>query len=325
MTVKDVTWRRVYDRLWLRFNREGFGFEDALEVAFGKKEFSNREIKYASKLLNEMEDNAHAIDTRASYDQRVRRYRLLNPEKVSNARAVFQKVEQKALQKDKGYTLTDLIKGAGKSAKWNYMYIKDSAVGFWTNYYRSVDVHHISIREEDMDGWIALFRLWNTQILVNERIVHESTTKSQAIHIHTDLDNRKEQTAEMTNMHYQPPHYAIAECLSDGDILEAVAIMIRRMGTLEWKNVREAARMDGVINSLGFCMDAVNREANRKVFAPELIKEVEKRIEKRTEVIGKTPELGTSVRVGYKDLEKKWDVKCYQESVFTKAVEDLVR
>jgi hypothetical protein len=82
MALKDVTWRLVYDRLWLRFKVEEFRFEDALEVIFGKK-FSGKNVKYASKLLNEIEDNAYAIHTRASYDQRVRLYRLLNPEKVS--------------------------------------------------------------------------------------------------------------------------------------------------------------------------------------------------------------------------------------------------
>lgn len=320
MGLKDVTWRLVYDKLWLRFNGEEFIFEDALEVIFGKK-IGSKEVKYASKLLNEIEDNAYAIHTKASYDQRIRLYRLLNPEKVSNARAVFQRV----CQKDKAYTFVDLVKEANKSVNWNYMYIKDSAVGFYSNYYRSIDVHHLSIEEEDLNGWVALFKLYGSQILVNGKVVSESISKAQAIHLHTDLSSRDDQIAEMSNLHYQPPHYTIAECLEDNDVLGALAIMISSKDTLMWNKVIEAAKNSRVINILGFCMDAINKEVNKEVFNKRLLKKIEKLIEKRIETIGKTLELGTTIYIDYQTLEKKWNVKCYQASVFRKAVEDLIR
>jgi hypothetical protein len=47
----------------------------------------------------------------------------------------------------------------------------------------------------------------------------------------------------MTNLHhYQPPHYAIAECMEDDDIPGALAILIRCVNTLKWKRVIETAR-----------------------------------------------------------------------------------
>lgn len=323
MALKDVTWRLVYDRMWLRFKVEEFRFEDALEVIFGKKKFSGKEMKYASKLLNEIEDNAYAIHTRASYDQRVRLYRLLNPEKVSTARAVYQMVHQW----ESGFTLEDLVKEANRAVKWNYMYIKDSAIGFWTNYYRSIDVHHIAVLEEDLDGWIALLKLWDTQLLVDGKIIHESKAKAQAIHIHTDLSSREDQAAEMTNLHYQPPHYAIAECLEDDDILGALAILIRCVNTLKWKRVIETARTYRVINTLGFCMECINKEANKEIFSEKILEKIEKSVEKRTEIIGKITEFGTTIyqRFHFQTLEKKWNVEYNQANVFTKAVEDLVR
>jgi hypothetical protein len=321
MTLKDVTWRLVYDRLWLRFKVGEFWFEDALEVIFGTKKVSGKEVKYASKLLNEIEDNAYAIHTRASYDQRVRLYRVLNPEKVSNARGIYQIVHQKGRE----FTFEDLVKEANRAVKWNFMYIKDSAIGFWTNYYRSVDVHHISILEADLDGWIALFKLWDTQILVDDTIIHESKANAQAIHLHTDLGSREDQAAEMTNLHYQPPHYAIAESLENNDLLGALAILIRCVDTLKWKRVMEAARTYSVINRLGFCMECINKEANKELFSKKILEKIEKSVEKRTETIGKIPELGTTTYLHFQTLEKKWNVKCYQANVFTKAVEDLVR
>jgi len=317
--LKDVTWRLVYDKLWLKFRGEEIRFEDILEVIYGKRKFSVREIKYASKLLNEIEDNACAIHTRASYDQRVRIYRLLHPEKISNARAVFLKIHKK----DRTYTLSDLVKEANKSVNWNYMYIKDSAAGFWTNYYRSIDVHHLSIKEEDLDGWLALFKLYGPQILVNDKIVYESTSKAQAIHLHTDLSSREDQVAEMTDLHYQLPHYTIAECLEDDDAQGALAVMVRCKDTLMWDKVIEAVKSARVINTLGFCMECINKEANKSIFNIKILKKIEKLIEKRTEIIGKTPEL--EVTIDYQDLEKKWNVKCYQTAVFKKIVEDLVR
>ncbi len=319
MPIKDVTWRREYDKLWLRFTSEEFGFEDALDVIFGKK-FGKKEVKYASKLLNEIEDNAYAIHTRASYDQRVRLYRLLNPEKVSNARAVYTKVWEKG----KGFTSMDLTKEANKSLKWNYMYIKDSAIGFHTNYYRSIDVHHLSIYAEDVDGWTALFKLWDSQILINDKVVYESKAKKQAIHLHTDLKSREEQVTEMTNLHYQPPHYTLVEALEDNDILGALAIMIRKKGTLEWDKVIKIAKANRVINTLGFCLECINKEAGKGVFSKKITKKVEGFIDKRTETIGKIPELGVSINLDYENLEDKWNVKCYQSANFEKAVLDLL-
>jgi len=318
MVIKDVTWRLVYDKLRLRFNTEEFGFEDALGVIFDKKKFSSKDIKYGSKLLNEIEDNAYAIHTKASYDQRVRLYRLLNPEKVSDARGVYQVVHQKK----KGFT--SLAKEASRLKKWNYMYIRDSASGFYSDYYRSIDVHHLSIKEEELDGWIALFKLWDCQILVNNRIVHESISKAPAVHLHADLSSRWDQVAEMTNLHYQPPPYTIAECLEDNDVLGALAIMAKSRDTLMWNKVMEIARNNRVINTLGFCMEYINKEANKEVFSRRLLKKAEKLMEKRLETIGKTPELGTTVKTEHQDLEKKWNVKCYQVANLRKAVEDLI-
>jgi hypothetical protein len=323
--LTDVKWRLVYDKLWLRFKSEEFRFEDALEAIFEKKKFSAEEVKYASKLLNEIEDNAYAVHTRTSYDQRIRLYRVLNPEKVSNARAVFVKLFDKASQRGMGIHFGKLAEEANKSLKWNYMYVKDSAVGFLTGNYRSIDINHISVFEKDLDGWIALFRLWNCQIIVNNKVVYESKAKAQAVRIHVDLDGR-EGVNEMTNTHYQLPEYAIAECLEDGEILDALAVMItnRNMGMGNWDKAIKSAKVHGVINTLGFCMDVINKEANKKVFSSELVEKVEKSVNERIETIGQKPEIGTSVNLDYQNLENKWNVKCYQASVFRKAVLDLL-
>jgi len=318
MALRDVTWRLVYDKIRLRFSSNEFRFEDALETIFGKKKFNEREIKYASKLLNEIEDNAYAIHSRAEYDRRARLYRLLSPEKVSDARGIYQMLHQRG----EGFTFDDLAREANSWKKWDYLYVKDSAIGFHTDYYRSIDVHHLSVLEDDTDGWIALLRFLGSQILVNDKVVHESD-KGLVIHLHTDLESRKDQLSE-TKDYYQPAHYALVEALEDNDIPGALAIMIIKRNSLEWEKVIETARTSGVINTLGFCMECINKDAEKKVFNNSLIRKVEKFKSKRKESMGKKPELSVSVEIGYSSMEKKWNVECFQAASFRKAVLDLL-
>jgi len=313
-----VTWQSVYDRLWVRFKAGQFKFEDVLEVVYpDKKRFSGREVKYASKLLNEMEDNAYMITARADYDQRVNIYQLLSPDRVTQAWGVYSTWHKKG----KPTHLQNILKEVNKHVGWGYMYIKDSAVGFHTNYYRSVEVHHISVLEEEWDGWVSLFKLYDYPIILNGRIVAESKSISETIHFHTDLGDRPEQEG-MSDLHVQPHPYTIIECLEDGNVLDALAVLVRKKPSLDWDRLTEAAKAHGVVNTLGFCMETLNREAGKEVFSVKLLSKIKKYIKDRTQVIGEKPELGVSVDLGYQDLEKKWNVKCYQAEVFEKIVLD---
>ncbi|MBU4220200.1 MAG: hypothetical protein KKA10_01035, partial [Euryarchaeota archaeon] len=66
----------VYDRLWLSFHKHFFRFEDAMSMIYPEtKKFTQKQLKYVSKLLNEIEDNGYAVHKKADYDQRVYLYR----------------------------------------------------------------------------------------------------------------------------------------------------------------------------------------------------------------------------------------------------------
>lgn len=313
-----VMWQSVYDRLWLSFRKEFFRFEDAMGKIYPcKGRFSAKQLKYASKILNEMEDNGYAIHKKADYDQRVYLYRLLDPKKVTEAWGIFS-----FWIVGKQPTFIDKIaEDANKIAKWDYMKIKDSAIAFWTNYYREIDVFHFSISEDDLDGWISLFKLFDYTVVVNGVIVHETKTKHQALHFHTDLKEREEQIKGMKN-HVQPLHYAVAESLADNDLLGALAILLRNRKKTEWKKVIEASIEYHTINSLGFSLEILNKEAGKEIFDNSTIKQIHKNIEKKVFIIGSKEE--ESVRIDYEDLEKKWNVKCFNYSTFEKAVLDLV-
>ena len=266
MALRDVTWRLVYDRLRLKYKREQFRFEDALEVVYpGKKKFSGREVKYASKLLNEIEDNAYAIHTKASFDQRVRLYRLLNSEKVSNARAVYSTWGRREEPTYFGKILSD----AGEQAGWEYMLVKDSAIARWTSDYRSVEVNHVSVSEKDVDGWIALFKLYDYTIILNSVLVSDEKSRSGTVHMHSDLEERAEQVAEIDNFRWQPAHYTVVEAFDDGDVQGALAVLAVKKQSLEWNRLIEEAKVSGVINTLGFSMEHLNRLAKKKIFKEE--------------------------------------------------------
>lgn len=312
-----VMWLSVYDRLWLSFHRDFFRFEDAMDKIYpGERRFGTRQLKYASKLLNEMEDNGYAIHKKADYDQRVYLYRLLAPEKVTEAWAIYSiwhSGKQPAF-------MDKIVEDADRHAKWNYMSIKDSAAGFWTNYYRDVNIFHFSVSEDDMDGWISLFKLFDYSVIVNGVIFHETKSNAQSVHFHSDLKERTE-TKEMID-HVQPLHYTAAESLADSDELGALAVLLRNREKIDWKKVIKASEEYHVVNALGFSLEALNREAGKEVFDSAIIKQIHKNVEKKSFTIGSRDE--KYVRIDYEDLEKKWNVKCFQYSAFEKAVLDLV-
>ncbi|MFA5771553.1 MAG: hypothetical protein WC974_02350 [Thermoplasmata archaeon] len=319
MTLKDVKWRLVYDILALQFKGKEFRFEDALEyITSIGKDMGITNLKYASKLLNEIEDNAHAVHRRADDDQRFRLYRLLSSEKVSTARGVYQKV---LLTKQDGFELIDFVSEANKSAGWDYGYIKESAVGFWTNYHRSVDVYHLSVSKEDADGWIALCRLWDGQIVIDGKVVYESTAKPQTVHLHSDMDVRM---GQFDKNHYQRPYYTIIECFKDNDFQGGLAVLILQKENLNWKELIKHASSSGLINTLGFSMDFVNKVSERIFFDKNTISKIEENKSSSFETIeGVKGETWADLVIA--DLENKWNVKCYQSHILRKTVEDLIR
>lgn len=308
-----IRWRLKYDELWLKFKNNEFKFENALEVIFDKNKFNTREIKSGSKLLNIIEDNGYAVHRKAEYDQRVMVYRLLNPEKISNAKAIFDKVHR--IEK---FTVIDLINEANKSAGWNYMFIKDSAVGFYTNYYRSVDVHHLSVLKEESDGWVSLLKIAGFPIILDNVIINEQK-KGKAVFLHTDLDIRKNQFGKEN---YQLPQYTIIECFKDNDLQSALSILIMQRGKLNWSALTDLTRYNGLINTLGFSLECINKEAGKQIFSQKLTKKIKprKEIEIIREAVGEI-----TINPEYKKLEENWNTKCRQASIFKKIVEDLVR
>lgn len=305
---KPPKWQLAYDKLWMKFRKKEFRFEDMTEVVFGGK-VGEKEVKYASKLLNQLEDGGYLITRRAEYDRRVRIYRLLDPEKISNARAIYKKV----YERDKSFTFKDLIKEAFSSLGWKYLYIKDSAQGHWTNYYRSIEVQHLSVDKEDLDGWIALFKFFGANLIVEGFLINKS--KKESIHLHTDLELRKNQIGESN---YQLPRYTIVEAFKE-DLLAALAVLISQRERLDWKKTIKLAKSNGLINTLGFSLECINKESEKQVFPKKLLDKIKKREE--IELIGK----GSKTDMDYKNLGEKWNVKCYRADVYKKAVLDLVK
>lgn len=317
---KKVTrslWQSVYDLLWVKFGSTEFAFEDALKVVY---QISNsKEVKFASKILNKLEDEAYLVRTRAEYDKRVSVYRLLNPAKITEAWAIFSTWH--ASQEP-----THLLKigeDAGKIAGWEYMYVKDSAVWFWSRHYRSTEVFHISVPGKDADGWVALFKLFDYSLILDGKFVHESKTKQQAAHIHADLESRREQAGEMHG-HYQPVHYTIAECFADNDNLGALAVLIRSREKIDWDRLATAAENYGAINRLGFSMEAINKDSKREIFSREAVEKIGVHKRQRVEKMDAAPSQKPYVNAAYADLERKWNVECRDVSSLEKAARDLV-
>ena len=313
----DIKWRLEYDKMWLKFKDKEFSSENAFEVIFGRKKFTSKQIKYGSKLINLIEDNGLAVHRRADYDQRVRLYRLLNPEKASNARAIYKNI----FERKKAFTLSAMVKEANISAGWNYLYIKDTAIWFWTNQYRSSDVRHISVFKEDSDGWVSLFKLFGSAVVADGTAVTESKETGEVVSLHTDLDSRRHKRGKN---HFQSAEHTILEAFKDNDILSALAVLTVQKNKLDWNLLIDIAKNRGLINTLGFSLDCMNLESGKGVFSKKMIDRIEKHRQKEFETI-KGLEQSKEMNLAYKPLEKKWNVRCSQAAAFSKAALDLVR
>lgn len=313
--MKEIKWRLTYDELWLKFRNNEFRFEDALEIIFSKNKFTEKEIKSGSKLLNIIEDNGCAFHKKVEYDRRIRVYVLLNPESVSNAKAIYQKASKRGK-----FNVVDLVGEANKSARWEYLFIKDSAISFYTADYRSLDVHHLSILEEETDSWIALLKIANFPLILEGNIINEAKKAKtmRTVFLHTDLHIRKNQIGKE---HYQLPEYTILESLRDNDLESALSILIVWKDRLNWKMLMDLTKSSGFINALGFSFECINYVAKRQVFNKNLIAEIKPG--KETEIMKES--LEATMNPEYDKLEEKWNVKCRQANVFKKIVEDLIK
>ncbi len=322
-TIKKVLWQSAYDELWLKFKGEEFTFEKSLAVIFVKNKFSAKDVKYGSKIINEMEDNGYVISRKADYDQRVRLYRLLHPELASNAwaickQAVFGK-EQKVI---KVITHDDLAREANNKAGWDYLYIKDTAIAFWTDNYRTSAVRHISVLEEQADGWISLFKLFGSAVILNDVPVSDAKSVGrEAISLHADLHFRQHKKGKE---HYQAVEHVILEAFKDGDNLGALAVLIVQRKQLNWKALIDNASKNGLINTLGFSMECMNQEAGKDIFNAATVEKIRRKRKKEAETI-KGVSGDEEIAMGYKPLEEKWNVRCLGADAYRKAVNDLVK
>ncbi len=313
--VSKVIWQLTYDTLWLRFKNREFTFENALEVIFDKKSFDNNDIKYGSKLLNELQDRGYAIDRKADYDQRARLYRLLHPEMVSNAWAIFD-----SLSKEKREILLErILEGAKAFASWDYLFIGDAALARWSNNYYSVEVLDVSVLQKVLDGWISLLKLFGFQIIVDGILVSEAKTKrAQNAHLHSDLEHRLHQK----DKEYQNLHYAIIEGIRENNIGGSLATLYVQRKKVKWKILIDIATKSGVLNRLGFLLETLNFEAEKMIFDSRIISKVFSMKSPELEVIEAK---GQPYRTGrYGKMEDKWHVRCEQEGVFRKIIEDLI-
>jgi hypothetical protein len=315
-STSKVTWQLAYDRLWLKFSGQEFTFEDALKVIFNRKNHDAKNVKYGSKLLNEMEDKGYAVDRKADYDQRVRLYRLLHPEMVSNAWAIFDILtrEKKTLSSD------DILDGAKKFAGWDYMFIKDTALAKWANNYYSVEVPQVSVSRKVLDGWISLLKLQGLHVIADGILVSEAKRKGIArVQLFSDLDDRMHQKGN----HYQNLSYAILEGIRDHNISGALAALYIQRKKVEWNVLIKISAKTGTLNRLGFLLETLNFEVGKQIFDNKIIKKIMSLKSKELEVV---EAVGEPYRTdAYEELEKKWHVRCEQAGVFRKIVEDLIR
>jgi len=314
-TTSKVTWQLAYDKLWLKFGGQEFTFENALKIMFNKKNHDTSDVKYGSKLLNEMEDKGYAVDRKADYDQRVRLYRLLHPEMVSNAWAIFD-----LLTREKVLSLDTILGSAKNFAGWDYMFIKDTALARWANNYYSVEVMQVSVSHKVLDGWISLLKLLKLQVIANRGIVSEAKRKGVArVQLSSDLDDRLHQK----DNHYQNVNYAVLEGIRDHNITGTLAALYVSRKKIEWKILIENSAKTGTLNRLGFLLEALNLEVGKQVFDNKIIKKIMSLKSKELEII---EAVGEPYRTdAYEKLENKWHVRCEQAGAFRKIVEDLIR
>jgi hypothetical protein len=315
-STSKVTWQLAYDRLWLKFGGQEFTFEDALKVMFDRKNHNVKDVKYGSKLINEMEDGGYAIDRKADYDQRVRLYRLLHPEMVSNAWAIFDILAGKK----RVLPLENILDGAKNFAGWDYMFIKDTALARWASNYYSVEVSQVSVSHKVVDGWVSLLKLLGLQVIANGTIISEVRRKGAAkVQLFCDLDDRLHQKGN----HYQNVNYAVLEGIKEHNITGALAALYIQRKKVKWSVLIESSAKTGTLNRLGFLLEALNLEAGKQIFDNKIIKKIMSLKSKELEVIKAA---GEPYRTdAYEELENKWHVKCEQSGAFMKIAEDLIR
>lgn len=110
---------------------------------------------------------------------------------------------------------------------------------------------------------------------------------------------------------------------------DVLSFLIAQGGRLDWKKLIKFARLENVLEELGFCLDAVNEEAGRPVFSKRLVAELyDKSPRQRKEFSLREQKKGPFAEPsesGFRELAEKWNLEtAIPRSSVAKVVHDLV-
>lgn len=289
-----------YAKLYHRFTTEPFDFEVA-QVILG---YDTRETERTLRLLR---NRGFLYKARVPSYLVKKTYNLISPESALLALALSQDLED----------TEDKLRAASE----DFQYAVDGAAAAYKYHgYMTPAKTDIRIHKKDLGFWIALLKEKGIQIAVDDILAEK---RGQVIHLHTNLTAETfARAVQIDGIYYTSAEDLVLDFFrhpTDTSLLDALAIMLTHSQDLDWGLL---AKSD-VAQEVGFTVEILNKEAEKKVFSKELIQKfaerevVHKRFSTSTELLDLPEE--------YRNLAKNWNLEVnIPPRVFRKAVLDLV-
>jgi hypothetical protein len=267
--------KKYYNSLWARYENKQFTFKEVVEQLRVSRVM-------AVKILWELERRGFLIKERSETDYRARFYRLISPEDVGFAIAIYSLIEKERIRRQSFIEKLLLI-----NDKLPYALTGSYAAYYYHRYMIPPKVFEIKIRSGDEGKWIAFLTDEQTRVFIGS-VTEKRKIKNYVRLLHSFLPIESIRSKAEEGYYIEKPEFLLIELLgreTQNSIVEAVAIILRKKD-LKWfgkDGLINLAEKYGISRRLGFLLDAINFESSKPLIEEEITKRIKESVKGRSE------------------------------------------
>lgn len=298
---------KSYAGLYVEKEISWFEFEDAKKILFIEDK------RILSLRLSRLEEVGYLVSKRDSIDKRKKYFRVLKPNDIVFAYGMA------SSEKD----IIKRLVSIGK--KLNFVIGGTYATYVYTGYASpgKIDIYS---KKEDVDIWIPLLSEKLTSVSVDD-VLSGKLAKTN-FHIHASLNSQMiNESVLIDGIRYVTPENLIITGLIDQNefsITDSLAILIKKRKEINFDNLINLAKSEGLEREIGACLEIINFESTKKIFDENIIR----RIRKTSDLLRMKnfPRNKTEESLEYKNISDKWGLKiCLSRAFVSKIITDLIR
>jgi DNA-binding MarR family transcriptional regulator len=263
--------KKHYNIIWARYKNQPLTFKEVVEELAVSKAM-------AVKILWELEKRGFVNKERSETDYRARVYRLISPNDIGFAIAIYSLLEKEKIKKQKLIEKLALIE-----EKLPYALTGSHAAYHYHRYILPPKVYEIKVKQGDEGKWIAFLTDEQTKVFIGE-VIEKRKINNYIKLLHSTFPIELIRTKTTEGYYIEKPEYLLIELMqrqTQTSIVEATAIILQMKDEVKWlgnNGIITIANKLGVSRRIGFLLDAINFEAYKPLIKEEVIEKIWKNV-----------------------------------------------